>query len=78
MPDAAQIDFVPGHGDVADVKDVEDFRAYLLDLRRLVTEGRKAGLKDDALAQASRRSCGRFTPTGRSATAPPRPRSLHG
>jgi cyclase len=41
--------FVPGHGDVADVKDVEDFRAYLTDLRRLVGDGRKAHLKDDAL-----------------------------
>jgi hypothetical protein len=51
MPDAAQITYVPGHGDVARVKDVEDFRAYLLDLRRLVAEGGKAGLKDDALAQ---------------------------
>jgi cyclase len=51
MPDAAQMTYVPGHGDVARVKDVEDFRAYLLDLRRLVAEGRKAGLKDDALAQ---------------------------
>ncbi|HWC56284.1 MAG TPA: MBL fold metallo-hydrolase, partial [Sphingomicrobium sp.] len=51
MPDAAQLVFVPGHGDVANLKDVEDFRAYLLDLRRLVTDGRKAALKDDALAQ---------------------------
>jgi glyoxylase-like metal-dependent hydrolase (beta-lactamase superfamily II) len=50
MPDAAQITYVPGHGDVAKVKDVEDFRSYLLDLRRLVAEGRKAGLKDEALA----------------------------
>jgi hypothetical protein len=33
------------------VKDVADFRSYLIDLRRLVGEGRKAGLKDDALAQ---------------------------
>jgi glyoxylase-like metal-dependent hydrolase (beta-lactamase superfamily II) len=52
MPDAARTTYVPGHGDVADVKDVEDFRAYLLDLRRLVSEGRKAGLNGDALAQA--------------------------
>ena len=51
MPDAAQTRFVPGHGDVADLADVKDFRAYLLDLRRLVDEGRKAGLKDDALLQ---------------------------
>lgn len=52
MPDAARTTFVPGHGDIADVKDVEDFRAYLLDLKRLVAEGRQAGLRDDALAQA--------------------------
>lgn len=50
MPDAAHMTYVPGHGDVANVKDVEDFRSYLLDLRKLVTEGRKAGLKGDALA----------------------------
>jgi glyoxylase-like metal-dependent hydrolase (beta-lactamase superfamily II) len=50
MPDAAHTTYVPGHGDVADVKDVEDFRAYLLDLKRLVGEGRKSELKDDALA----------------------------
>jgi len=50
LPDAAQMRFVPGHGDVADVKDVEQFRAYLLDLQRLVVEGsRKARLKGDAL-----------------------------
>lgn len=51
MPDAAHVTFVPGHGDVADLKDVEDFRAYLLDLRRIVAEGRAKGLKDVALAQ---------------------------
>ena len=43
--------YVPGHGDVADLKDVQDFRGYLLDLQRLVAEGQKAGLKEDALAQ---------------------------
>lgn len=52
MPDAPQIRFVPGHGDVADLSDVIDFRAYLLDLKPLVSEGRRAGLKDDALAQS--------------------------
>jgi hypothetical protein len=52
MPDAAHTIYVPGHGDVADVKDVVEFRAYLLDLRRLVAEGRKAGLGEDALAQS--------------------------
>ena len=52
MPNAAQMIFVPGHGGVADLKDVGDFRAYLLDLKRLVEDGRKAGLKGDALAQS--------------------------
>ena len=51
MPDSAHITYVPGHGDVANLADVKDFRAYLADLKRLVTEARKAGLKGDALAQ---------------------------
>jgi cyclase len=51
MPDAAHIAYVPGHGDVADLRDVKDFRAYLVDLQRLVGESRRAGLKGDALAQ---------------------------
>jgi len=52
MPDATQTIYVPGHGDVADVKDVVEFRTYLLDLRRLVEDGRKAGLRDDALVRS--------------------------
>ena len=52
MPDAAQMQFVPGHGDVADVADVRDFRSYLLDIRRLVAAGRKARLKDEGLVQS--------------------------
>ena len=52
MPDAARTTYVPGHGDIANVRDIQDFRAYLLDLHRLVTEGRLAGLKGDALAEA--------------------------
>jgi glyoxylase-like metal-dependent hydrolase (beta-lactamase superfamily II) len=51
MPDAAQTTYVPGHGDVANLGDVEGFRGYLLDLRRLVEEGRKADLAGDALAR---------------------------
>ena len=51
MRDAAQTTFVPGHGDVADLKDLREFRAYLLDLERLVAEGRRVGLKDEALAR---------------------------
>src|SRR5437868_1276666 len=31
MPDAVHVHYVPGHGDVAEVKDVEQFRGYLLD-----------------------------------------------
>lgn len=52
MPDAAQTRFVPGHGDVADVADVREFRGYLLDIRRLVGAGRKAQVKDEALVQS--------------------------
>ena len=52
MPGAAQISFVPGHGDVGNVKDVEEFRGYLLDVQRLVAQGRAAGLKDDVLVQS--------------------------
>jgi glyoxylase-like metal-dependent hydrolase (beta-lactamase superfamily II) len=48
--DAAGTVFVPGHGDVANLKDVEDFRAYLSNLQRLVAGGRKRGLNADALA----------------------------
>jgi len=54
MADAAYekpITFVPGHGDVANARDLADFRTYLIDLRRLVGAGRKAGRKDDALVQ---------------------------
>jgi hypothetical protein len=52
IPGAAESRYIPGHGDLADVKDVEEFRAYLLDLKRLVGEGRKAGLKGDSLMQS--------------------------
>lgn len=52
LPDAAHTVFVPGHGDLAEAKDVGEFRAYLADLKRLVGDGRKRGLKDDALVQA--------------------------
>lgn len=51
MPDAASMTYVPGHGDVANLKDVEEFRGYLLDLKALVGSARQAGLKDDALTQ---------------------------
>ena len=44
--------FVPGHGDVASKKDVEDLRVFFTDLRRLTEEGRAAGLSGDALIAA--------------------------
>jgi glyoxylase-like metal-dependent hydrolase (beta-lactamase superfamily II) len=50
LPDAGSMTFVPGHGDVATVKDVAIFRGYLTDLVSLTVAGRKAGLKGDALA----------------------------
>lgn len=51
IPDAHHTVFVPGHGDLGNVGDVEDFRTYLLDLKRLVGEGRAAGLRGDQLVQ---------------------------
>jgi len=50
MPGAAHTTYVPGHGDVAELNDVEEFRGYLRDLAGLVTAGRNAGLEDEALA----------------------------
>jgi cyclase len=50
LPQAASMVFVPGHGDVATVKDVAIFRGYVADLMSLTAAGRKAGLKGDALA----------------------------
>jgi glyoxylase-like metal-dependent hydrolase (beta-lactamase superfamily II) len=52
IKDAPQVVYVPGHGDLADVSDVRAFRSYLIDLRKLVRNGREAGLKDDRLAAA--------------------------
>ena len=47
----AKTRFVPGHGEVASARDVQDFRAYLIDLRRLVGEGRQAKLEGDTLVK---------------------------
>lgn len=52
MHDASRVTFVPGHGDVATLADLENFRAYLMDLRRLVREGRAGGLTGDALVKS--------------------------
>jgi glyoxylase-like metal-dependent hydrolase (beta-lactamase superfamily II) len=52
MRGALQIRFVPGHGEVASLADVNDFRTYLLDLERLVATARSAGLGEEALIAA--------------------------
>ena len=44
--------FVPGHGDVAAIGDVRDFRGYLVDLRDAVTAAQKEGKSGTALADA--------------------------
>jgi glyoxylase-like metal-dependent hydrolase (beta-lactamase superfamily II) len=44
--------FVPGHGEVGDVRDVTAFREYLTTLRGLVAEARTRGESGDALAQS--------------------------
>lgn len=49
-PDAATTKFVPGHGDVADLKDVADFEGYLENLTAWTKTGLKRGLKGKALA----------------------------
>ena len=49
ISDASQTRYVPGHGDISDASDVDDFRSYLLDLQRLAEEGRTASFKDEAL-----------------------------
>jgi glyoxylase-like metal-dependent hydrolase (beta-lactamase superfamily II) len=49
---SSDVVFVPGHGDVASKKDVEDLHMFFADLVRLTTEGRAAGLRGDALVAA--------------------------
>jgi len=49
LPDAAAMTFVPGHGDLATVKDVADFQAYLTDLSTMTADARRAGLSGAAL-----------------------------
>ena len=44
--------FVPGHGEVATAKDVDDLKALFQDLTRLTREARQQGLSGDALAQS--------------------------
>lgn len=49
LPGADRMVFVPGHGNVANLKDVTDMRDYLATLSDLTREGREAGLTDQLL-----------------------------
>lgn len=52
-PGAAVTTFIPGHGGIANAKDLADFGGYLTDLRTTVHQARAAGLSGDALVKAS-------------------------
>ena len=45
--------FVPGHGDVATAKDLEDLRLLFSDLMRLTAEARASGLRGEPLVTAT-------------------------
>jgi glyoxylase-like metal-dependent hydrolase (beta-lactamase superfamily II) len=45
--------YVPGHGDVAKTKDLDDLRRLFADLMRLTAEARASGLSGDALVKAT-------------------------
>jgi glyoxylase-like metal-dependent hydrolase (beta-lactamase superfamily II) len=49
LPDAAAWTFVPGHGELANVRDVADFQGYLEDLTVLTRAGRAAGMSGAGL-----------------------------
>ncbi len=51
-PGAAKTAFVPGHGDMATLKDVADFEHYLADLRTETARAMKAGARGDDLVKA--------------------------
>jgi cyclase len=44
--------FVPGHGEVGNLQDLEAFRGYLMNLREMVGSALKAGKTDNALVAA--------------------------
>ncbi|MGY2733422.1 MBL fold metallo-hydrolase [Sphingomonas sp. UYP23] len=52
-PTGSDTVFVPGHGDVATLKDVGEFEHYLSDLLELVTRKRAGGLYGKALVEAA-------------------------
>ena len=43
--------FISGHGDVGTADDVKAFQGYLIDLRKLVSDGRASGKSGDALVE---------------------------
>src|SRR5262245_36830605 len=48
----ADCTFIPGHGDVGDVKDVASFHEYLTTVHRLVSEAQEQGKAGTALTEA--------------------------
>jgi cyclase len=52
-PGAAALAYVPGHGDVATLADLKDFRGYLQDVSDTVRKEAAAGLTGEPLAKAS-------------------------
>jgi glyoxylase-like metal-dependent hydrolase (beta-lactamase superfamily II) len=50
--EAPKATFVPGHGDVGNASDVQEFGGYLNDLRAMMAQPVKDGLMDDALVNA--------------------------
>ena len=52
-PGAPALTYVPGHGDVATLSDVSDFRSYLQDVSDTVRQETAVGLTGEALAKAS-------------------------
>ncbi len=52
-PAASDTVFVPGHGDIAAIKDIADFQRYLDDLRILVSQERASGLSGKPLVDSA-------------------------
>jgi cyclase len=50
LPDTT---FIPGHGEIAMTKDVDDLKVLFEDVQRLTKDARTAGLSGDALVQAA-------------------------
>jgi cyclase len=65
--------FVPGHGDVGNVSDVDAFRGYLADLRVLVAAPVKEGKSGDALVNAVLPRLTENTANGTFSRTSPRP-----